>query len=121
MLRTPLARRHADSTRANPEPGGLAPDDHLVAGGNDKDSPGAVRRRHVCLATERTVADRAGQRRGDVVASVSAAAIATLLGAVGDGLLLHVLLDADLDTRAAIDARSALLRPRASPPDRGKR
>jgi AcrR family transcriptional regulator len=55
---------------------------------------------------------RAGQERGDVLASVPASAIATLLGAVGDGLLLHVLLDPGLDTRAAIDALRALLHPR---------
>ena len=40
-------------------------------------------------------------------------AIATLLGAVGDGLLLHALLDPDLDIRAAIKALRALLAPRS--------
>jgi AcrR family transcriptional regulator len=55
---------------------------------------------------------RAGQERGTIVAGVPADAIATLLGAIGDGLLLHVLLDPDLDVRAALDALRALLAPR---------
>ena len=57
---------------------------------------------------------RAGQQRGDVLESVPADAIATLLGAVGDGLLLHVLLDPDLNTRAAIDALRELLQPHSA-------
>ena len=36
-------------------------------------------------------------------------AIGTLLGAVGDGLLLHALLDPELDIAAAIEALRALL------------
>ena len=55
---------------------------------------------------------RAGQERGTIVAGVPADAIATLLGAIGDGLLLHVLLDPDLDVHPALDALRALLAPR---------
>ncbi|HET9970174.1 MAG TPA: helix-turn-helix domain-containing protein [Streptosporangiaceae bacterium] len=55
---------------------------------------------------------RAGQERGTIVAGVSADAIATLLGALGDGLLLHVLLDPDLDVHSALDALRTLLAPR---------
>ena len=57
---------------------------------------------------------RAEQQRGAVFADAPADAIATLLGAVGDGLLLHALLDPDLDVRAALDALRALLAPRPS-------
>jgi AcrR family transcriptional regulator len=57
---------------------------------------------------------RAGQERGTIVAGVPADAIATLLGAIGDGLLLHVLLDPDLDVHPALDALRALLAPRPS-------
>ena len=57
---------------------------------------------------------RAGQERGMIVAGVPADAIATLLGAVGDGLLLHALLDPGLDVPAALDALRALLAPRPS-------
>jgi AcrR family transcriptional regulator len=52
---------------------------------------------------------RADQERGVVFAGASPEAVATILGAVGDGLLLHVLLDPELDTVAAIDALRALL------------
>jgi AcrR family transcriptional regulator len=52
---------------------------------------------------------RAEQQRGAVAPGVPAEAVATLLGAVGDGLLLHALLDPDLDVAAAIDALHALL------------
>ncbi|HEX6026621.1 MAG TPA: TetR/AcrR family transcriptional regulator [Solirubrobacter sp.] len=55
---------------------------------------------------------RADQKRGAVVAGVPPEAIATLIAAFGDGLLLHVLLDPELDTRGAIDALRALLTPR---------
>ena len=41
-------------------------------------------------------------------AGAPAAAVATLLGAVGDGLLLHALLDPGLDVPAAVDARAML-------------
>ncbi len=57
---------------------------------------------------------RADQKRGLVFDGASPAAIATLLGAVGDGLLLHALLDPDLDIRAAINALRALLAPRSA-------
>jgi AcrR family transcriptional regulator len=63
---------------------------------------------------------RAEQRRGVVADSVPAEALATLLGAVGDGLLLHVLLDPGLDVGAAIDALDATLtrRPPGGEPGR---
>jgi len=57
---------------------------------------------------------RAGQERGTVFAGAPADAIATLLGAVGDGLLLHALLDPGLDVHAALNALRALLAPRPS-------
>jgi len=47
---------------------------------------------------------RADQQHGHVFDGAPPAAIATLLGAVGDGLLLHALLDQALDVAAAIDA-----------------
>lgn len=56
---------------------------------------------------------RADQSRGTTVDDVAPEAIATLLAAVGDGLVLHALLDPDLDVRAAVDALRALLRPAA--------
>ncbi len=59
---------------------------------------------------------RAEQERGAVFTGAPADAIATLLGAVGDGLLLHALLDPDLDVQAALTALRALLAPRAKPP-----
>ena len=52
---------------------------------------------------------RAEQERGGMFAGASPEAIATLLGAVGDGLLLHVVLNPDLDVAGAIDALRALL------------
>ncbi len=52
----------------------------------------------------------AGQQRGTISAAAPAPAIATLLGAVGDGLMLHLLLDPDLDALAALDALRTLLR-----------
>ena len=57
---------------------------------------------------------RADQERGVVFNDASAEAIATLLGAVGDGLLLHALLDPELDVHAALDALRVLLAPRCS-------
>jgi hypothetical protein len=57
---------------------------------------------------------RAEQQRGAVFADAPAEAIAVLLGAVGDGLLLHALLDPDLDVRPALGALRALLAPRPS-------
>ena len=57
---------------------------------------------------------RAEQERGAVFTGAPADAIATLLGAVGDGLLLHALLDPELDVHAALNALRALLAPRPS-------
>ena len=54
---------------------------------------------------------RADQERGAVFDGAPPEAIATLLGAVGDGLLLHALLDPELDIAAAVDALRALLAP----------
>lgn len=54
----------------------------------------------------------ADQQRGAVFGGAPAGAIAALLAAVGDGLLLHALLDPDLDVRAALAALRALLEPR---------
>ncbi len=59
---------------------------------------------------------RADQARGAVFDGAPPAAIATLLGAVGDGLLLHALLDPDLDIPAAIEALRALLNARGRGP-----
>jgi AcrR family transcriptional regulator len=53
---------------------------------------------------------RADQRRGNLAASLSPDGTATLLGAVGDGLLLHALLDPGLDVAAAVGAVRALIR-----------
>jgi AcrR family transcriptional regulator len=53
---------------------------------------------------------RADQKRGGAFAGASPEAIATLLGAAGDGLLMHTLLDPELDAGAAIEALRALLR-----------
>ena len=52
---------------------------------------------------------RADQQRGAVFDGASPEAIATLLGAAGDGLLLHALLDPELDIAAAITALRAML------------
>jgi AcrR family transcriptional regulator len=57
---------------------------------------------------------RAEQERGTVFAGAPADAIATLLGAVGDGLLLHALLDPELDVHTALSALRTLLAPRPS-------
>jgi AcrR family transcriptional regulator len=57
---------------------------------------------------------RADQARGAVFDGAPAEAIATVLGAVGDGLLLHALLDPKLDIAAAVAALRALLAPRGS-------
>jgi AcrR family transcriptional regulator len=56
---------------------------------------------------------RADQQRGAVFDGAPPEAIATVLGAVGDGLLLHALLDPELDIAAAVEALRALLRGRA--------
>jgi AcrR family transcriptional regulator len=55
---------------------------------------------------------RGEQRRGVLPARVPAESLATLLGAAGDGLLLHALLDPDLDVGAALDALRELITPR---------
>ncbi|GAA2145539.1 TetR family transcriptional regulator [Nocardioides koreensis] len=52
---------------------------------------------------------RADQERGVISASVSAEGIATLVTALGDGLLLHALLDPDLEVAGALAALRALL------------
>jgi AcrR family transcriptional regulator len=57
---------------------------------------------------------RADQKRGAVFGGAPPQAIATLLAAVGDGLLLHALLDPDLDVAGALDALHGLLTPRGS-------
>lgn len=56
---------------------------------------------------------RADQARGAVFDGAPAEAIATLIGALGDGLGLHALLDRELDVDAAVEALRALLAPRA--------
>jgi AcrR family transcriptional regulator len=65
------------------------------------------------LATYRTAmveVVRDGQERGAVSSDAPAAAIATLLGAVGDGLMLQMLLDPELDARAPLEALRTLMR-----------
>lgn len=52
---------------------------------------------------------RAEQQRGMVRADVDPAALARLVAAAGDGLLLHALLDNDIDTTSAFDVLRALL------------
>jgi AcrR family transcriptional regulator len=52
---------------------------------------------------------RADQQRGELAADLDPAAIGTLLGAVGDGLLMHALLDPDLDVTASLRALRHLL------------
>jgi AcrR family transcriptional regulator len=54
---------------------------------------------------------RAGQERGTVPAEVAPEALATLLGAVGDGIFLHARLDPELDAAGALNALRILLRP----------
>jgi AcrR family transcriptional regulator len=56
---------------------------------------------------------RAEQERGQVFDGAPPEALATLLAAVGDGLLLHVLLDRELDVAGSVDALRSLLAPRA--------
>jgi transcriptional regulator BetI-like protein len=55
---------------------------------------------------------RTEQERGRVFDAAPPEAIATLLGAIGDGLLMHVLLDRDVDVAGAVAAARALLAPR---------
>jgi AcrR family transcriptional regulator len=54
---------------------------------------------------------REGQRNGTVPASAAPEAIATLLGAIGDGLFLHARLDPELDAAGALAALKTLLQP----------
>lgn len=54
---------------------------------------------------------RADQQSGVVVDSVPAEALATFLAALGDGLLLHAVLDRKLDVTAALEAARIMLRP----------
>ena len=49
-----------------------------------------------------------------IAVDLSRDGIATLLGAVGDGLLMHALLDPELDVQPALDALRAMLAPRPS-------
>lgn len=69
--------------------------------------------RVTALLTEyrRLLADlvRTEQLRGAVRADTDPAALATLLAAAGDGLMLHALLDADLDGAGAVEALRTLL------------
>jgi AcrR family transcriptional regulator len=53
---------------------------------------------------------RAEQRRGTVVSSLTPEAAATLIAAVSDGLLLHMLLDSELNVAEATEALLVLLR-----------
>ena len=52
---------------------------------------------------------RADQGRGAVSPKPTTSGLATLIGAVGDGLLLHALIDPKLDIREAIDSLRVLL------------
>jgi AcrR family transcriptional regulator len=52
----------------------------------------------------------ADQARGTAPAGTSPQALATLLGAIGDGLFLQARLDPDLDAAAALQALGALLK-----------
>jgi AcrR family transcriptional regulator len=52
---------------------------------------------------------RAEQERGAIPATLSAEGVATLVTAVGDGLFLHAMLDADLDVSEALGALRVLL------------
>jgi AcrR family transcriptional regulator len=58
---------------------------------------------------------RADQQRGTVPGDVSPDAVAAILGALGDGLLLHALLDPDLDPTQALDGLGTLLHTRTDP------
>lgn len=52
---------------------------------------------------------RADQQRGAIIDTAPAEALATLLGALGDGLLMHALLDPDLDITPSLQAMRRLL------------
>jgi AcrR family transcriptional regulator len=72
-----------------------------------RESMGALLGRYRAMIVEIV---RADQQRGTVAGGLSPDAIATLLGAVGDGLLLHALLDPSLDVAGAVTALRALIR-----------
>src|SRR5699024_5709104 len=55
---------------------------------------------------------RAEQQRGVVPADLDPAAVATLLAAAGDGMLLHILRDSELDAVGTVDTLHTLLRTR---------
>lgn len=57
---------------------------------------------------------RSEQQRGTVAVDVDPAAVATLIAAAGDGLLLHVLLDPDLEVATAVEALLTRLEPAAA-------
>ena len=66
------------------------------------------------LATYRRVLAElvvAAQQRGEAPAGVDPGALATLLAAAGDGLLLHAVLDPGTDLAGGVEALAALLRP----------
>lgn len=69
------------------------------------------------LLTE--LARREGRR--STAAGVDPAALATLIAAAGDGLLLHALLDREVDIVSAFEALLALLHDEAEPASRGPR
>lgn len=73
----------------------------------------ALRHRLATLLREyrQVMADlvRTEQDRGTLPSDPAASALATLIAAAGDGLLLHALLDPELDVRAATEAVLALL------------
>ena len=52
---------------------------------------------------------KASQERGTAPADISPEALATLVGAIGDGLFLHARLDPGLDAAEALNALRALL------------
>jgi AcrR family transcriptional regulator len=71
-----------------------------------------VRLAEMSRAFRTVVADiaRADQQRGATPPDIEPAALATLIGAIGDGLFLHARLDPDLDAAAALAALRELLR-----------
>jgi AcrR family transcriptional regulator len=58
---------------------------------------------------------KAAQERGTAPADISVEGLATLLGAVGDGLFLHARLDPELDAAGALTALRTLLSPAPRP------
>ncbi len=77
----------------------------------ERDPPLRERMGAMLAEYRRLIADavRGDQQRRAVFDGAPPEAIATLLGAVGDGLLLHVMLDPQLDVAGAIEALRALL------------